>query len=262
MTAATLPEVIDEIRYEWAIAPNTSARQIARKFQDKYGTSLVRNRRIIKIVAEVKGEAPTEAFPCTLWKPWADPEKNSGDNLYLIQLHQLRRREGSKGLGCHEAAWARRLRQNLEGLEPLHRQLELVHAYTEREKVAYFLGESIQSEDLDGFVTFQMWRSTEHKQRYEEAVADGSVPVPFLGRSEAFIKELVTLGPEGIGEEVWNRLNRDPLFRYVFQLQTNPSDPLPAGWSDILLEILDEPPHYDSVLGPVPTNNGAKVAVG
>jgi hypothetical protein len=250
MTTATKPEIIEQVRFEWAAEPDISARQLAMRFQQKYGSSLVRARRITAAVAEAKAQAPSAPFPCTPWKPWADAEKAPEETLFLIQLHHQKRREGSDGLLCHEAAWARRLRQPLEGLEPIYRVLELVQAYTERERIAYFLNAAPYTADLDGFITFQMWRSEECQQQYEKAITAGVVPVPFLNASEDFLRELLAQGPAKIGEEVWDRLSHHPMFFHAFRQLSDPSDPLPEGWSKILLKFLDDPTGFDALLSP------------
>jgi hypothetical protein len=267
MTAATRPEVIEAVKYEWAFSPWVNTRQIGKRFQDKYGRNLVRDRRIADIIAEAREAAPDTPFPCTLWHPWDELEANPAATLFVVRLHQQAHREGGEGLRCHEAAWAKRLRLALEGLERAHpdvepeqedreqkdvekmwRVLEVVTSYAQRERTAYYLNAPIRSEDLDGFVTFGMWRSPEHQQHYEEAITEKLIPIPFLGASEAFMKELVARGPRGLGEEVWDNLLHHPIFAHTFKFLADPSESLPAGWSSIILRFLDDPTGYSAIL--------------
>jgi hypothetical protein len=247
MTTATKPEILDQVRFEWAVDPNISARQLAQRFQRKYG-SIVRERRITAAIAEAKADAPATPFWCSLWTPWTNAEETTEETLFLIQLQHQSRREGGEGLWCHQAAWAKRLRQSLDGLEPVHRVLELMQMYAERERAAYYLNVPIRTADLDGFVLSGMWRSPEHQQQYEAELAKGIVPVPFLGVTEAFLKELLSEGPAEIGEAAWDRLSYHPIFHHAFKILADPSDPLPAEWSDILLEFLDDPVDFNALL--------------
>jgi hypothetical protein len=258
MPAAISEAVIDKVKEEWAIDPEASAREVARRFQSKYGPGLVGDRTIQTAVAQAKAQAPQKTFPCTPWRPRGDPEENPEEALFLLEIHQQKRREGGKGLLCHEAAWARRLRHTLDGLGPPWRVLELIKAYAERERAAYYLNTTPYTEDLDGFVTFRMWLSPAHQQRYEEAIAVGAVPVPFLGTTEPFLKELLARGPAEIGEEVWDRLSYNAIF-WVFKQLSTPSDHLPAGWSNILLKYLDDPQSYEALISPTTaaTKDGA-----
>jgi hypothetical protein len=249
MTTAIKPEILDQVRFEWAVDPGISARQVAYRFQRKYG-SIVSERRITAAVAEAKTDAPREPFPCSLWTPWTNAEETTEETLFLIALHHQSRREGGEGLRCHQAAWARRLRQSLEGLEPVHRVLELVRMYASRERAAYYLNVPIRTADLDGFVLSGMWRSAEHQKEYEAELAKGVVPVPFLGVTEAFLKELLSEGAAEIGEEAWDRLSYHPIFHHAFKILTDPSDPLPAEWSDLLLEFLDDPVEFNALIDP------------
>jgi hypothetical protein len=247
MPAATSEVVIDRVKGAWAVDPGVSARELARNFQQVFGIKLVGDRRIQTAVAEAKAQAPKEPFPCPPWRSWEDPDKNLDDTFFLLQLHQLSRRKEGVGLTVPEATWGTRLRPALGGLKT-HQVLELVRAYVSRERVAYYLNEPIYTEDLDGFVMSQMWLDNEHAQRYEEALSAGAVPVPFLNASEAFLRELVAQGPKGLGEDTWDRLNRHPIFHHVFKKLMDPEEPLPEGWSEILLKFLDDPTGFDAIL--------------
>jgi hypothetical protein len=267
MPAAINDVVINQIQAEWAKAPGTSGRQMGQRFCGIYGTNLVGERTVQAAVAEAKKAAPAQPFRCTPWHPWSDLEADPSATLFVVRLHQQAHREGGGGLRCHEAAWAKRLRLALAGLEKAHpnvepepedaeyrnvekmwRPLEVVQAYAARERTAYYLNAPIYSADLDGFVTFGMWRSPEHQRHYEEAITEKLIPVPFLGASEAFLKELVARGPAGVGEEVWDSLLHHPIFAHTFKFLADPSKPLPAGWSSIILRFLDDSTNLGTVL--------------
>jgi hypothetical protein len=249
MVAATGERVKNQILEEWASTPDASAREVSRRFLHIYGKALVGDRTIQTIVGEAKRAAPAQPFPCTLWRPWSDPAINLDDTFFLLKLHQHKRKGEGVGLTCPEAKWATLLRSALEGLKTWQ-VLELVRAYVARERTAYYLNAPIYTEDLDSFVASQMWLDDEHQRQYEELIAAGAAPVPFLNASEEFLKELVAQGPAGLGEETWDRLSHHLIFAHTFKLLANPSEPLPAGWSDILLDFLDDPTSFDALLSP------------
>jgi hypothetical protein len=248
MVAAISEPVIEQVREEWSVDPNISAREVARRFTRKYGRDLVRERKIIEIVGEAKENSPKEPFPLAPWHPWANREENPEDTFFALKMHHLKKLEEKEGLLAHEAAWARRLRRALEGLGPPHRQLEVVRTYAERERSAYYLCTTPYTEDLDAFITHQMWLSPAHQQRYEEAIAAGAAPVPFLGTTEPFLKELLAQGPGKVGEDVWDRLSYNPIFRVFQQLSSPPEDTMDPGWSEILLKYLDDPQTQEALL--------------
>jgi hypothetical protein len=256
MVAATDEKVKNKVLEEWVSTPDVSARAVSRRFLRKHGKDLVGDRTIQTIVGEAKRAAPSEPFPCTLWRPWSD-SKDPDETFYLLQLHQIARQGG--GLRCHEAAWAKRLRPLLAGLET-HQVLELTRAYAKRERASYFLNTAPYTEDLDSFVMSQMWLDEEHLQRYAEALAAGAVPVPFLNASEAFLKEIAAQGHEGLGEDTWKLLDEHPIYHHVFKDLADPSDPLPDDWPNIVLAYLDDPGVFDAVLSPINTASGGKAA--
>jgi hypothetical protein len=283
MTVATRPEVIEQVKYEWAYSPDISARQLAKIFQDKYGNSLVRDRRITEIVAEAKAQAPEKPFPLTPWEPWVH-EDSPDQTLFILKLDHFDRQEGGAGLLAHEAAWARRLWKPLQGLDQVlenlgldgeeldiaeggapQLQLELVRTYGKREQAAYYLQAPPYTRDLDGFVAFQMWMSPEHQRKYEAAIAAGVVPIPFIGVTEPFLRELLAQGSDTVGddawvhlrkgllaqgpgmvsEKVWDRLSWHPIFRRLKQLSEGAP---PDGWSNVFLQWLNDPQDYQQVM--------------
>jgi hypothetical protein len=239
--------VIDRVKEAWAEDPEVSARELARNFQQVFGVKLVGDRRIQTAVAEAKAQAPKEPFPSELWRPWTDPDKNLDDNFFLLKIHQLKRSEDGVGLTVPEATWAARLRPALGGLETCQ-VLELVRAYVARERVAYYLNTAPYTEDLDSFTISQMWLDDEHRQQYERAITLGAAPIPFLNASEKFLRELVARGPEGLGKDTWERLLNHPIFAHTFARLSDPSKPLKAGWSKVLLKYLKDPTTFDVIL--------------
>jgi hypothetical protein len=235
------------VKEAWAVDPAVSARELARNFQQVFGDKLVGDRRIQTAVAQAKAQAPKKSFPSEWWRPWEDPDKNLDDNFFLLRIHQLKRSEDGVGLTIPEATWAARLRPALEGLEACQ-ILELVRAYVARERIAHYLQKPAYTEDLDGFVVSQMWTSPEHQQQYEKAITVGAVPIPFLNASEKFLRELLARGPEGLGTDTWERLLKHPIFAHTFARLSDPSKPLKAGWSKVLLKYLKDPTTFDAIL--------------
>jgi hypothetical protein len=247
MPAAIVEPVLDQVRCEWASAPGTSANEVARQFQRKYGRALIRDRKIIQVVIDAKAQAPEDPFPCELWRPWTDSAKNVDDNFYLVELSQQKRSRYGVGLTCLEAEWAARLRTALRGLETCQAQ-ELVRAYVAKERIAHYLQEPTYTEALDGLVVGQMWVNNENLQRYEAALIAGAAPIPFLPVSEAFLKELAAQGPEGLGADTWDRLNQHPVFERAFLILAGVR--LNPGWSKIFLKYLRNPASFDALLDP------------
>jgi hypothetical protein len=256
--AAINEVVIDEVRREWALDPETSGWGMVRKFHRKYGPNLVGSRTIRATTADAKKSSPVEPFPSELWQPWTDSAKNLDDNIFASKVHQYKRSAQGVGLTRPEAEWATRLRVALKGLE-IVQVLELVRAFVARERVAHYLQKPASTEDLTGFVVSQMWVDKEHQLQYEDAIASKAVPLPFLNASEEFLKELFAQGPSGLGADTWDHLNRHPLFECAFLILANV--PLNPGWSRIFLEYLRDPARSDALPDPAIADTAEGVLV-
>lgn len=219
----------DQVRYEWAVAPEASAIGIARKFSYKYGDDLASSRTIEGVVAEAKAYSPATPFELKPWTPWLNEGGSPEATLFLLSLHREKLIDQKKGLYQHEARWALRFQKALEGLVAW-RQLRIVQEYAEREMAAYHLNRIPDTGDLDAFLAFGMWRSKELQLEYEKALQVGDVPIPFLGASDAFLREVLKA-----------RGATPPVNNPIVRLLLDQADDLQPEWSDILLDFLDDP---------------------
>jgi hypothetical protein len=191
MSAAITEPVKDLVKDEWAIEPDVSAREVARRFQRKYGRKLIRDRKIIQLVTEAKKEAPSEPFPLVPWKPWANEEETPEHTLFLLRINAIKLAEQAEGLYVHEAQWGRRIRPAIEELQPPYRQYRLVMMYARREVVAYYRRKTANTEALDAFIAYQPWLP-ENQRRYELAILARVAPLPFVPSREDW-----AFGPSG-----------------------------------------------------------------
>jgi hypothetical protein len=249
MAFATRPEVIELVRREWAIAPGTSARQVAERFQAKYGRELVRDRRISEIVTEAKAAAPTEPFLLADWQPWADDAETDEDILFLLRIHTIKKAECGQDLYEHEARWGRQIRMKLEGLEPVYRQYRLVILYGQAEVASYYLNQPVNTEALDDFIAHQPWLK-ENQRGYEQALAKGAAQLPFnlpvpVTRGNALVDFIQSPFGQFLDQRdpeiLLNLLldPPDPPDRWVKIVIENPEQF--SGWSAFLLPSLDPP---------------------
>jgi hypothetical protein len=242
MTAAIRERVVEQVKQEWASDPNVSAREIARRFLRKHGADFVKERTIVSIVSRAKEEAPDEPFPIAPWKPWVSTEESPEQTFYLLRLHHLKWAKQGKELYAHEAKWALRLQRALLGLE-LHQQYEIIMRYAGQEEISYYLNAPPTVDDLDAFVSYAMWLSPQHQQRYEDAIAAGVAPVPFLGSVESLLPALNDAYPSNTPaaqlanrDPAWALLMENPIFKLILAGGTRT-----PGWSSILLEYLGDP---------------------
>ena len=210
MAPARISEgVVTEIEALWVEGRGIqSGLAVWREYHKRNGhRTEISKRKVQQIIANAKNQMPdSEAFPLVEWRPWTDEGVSAHDNDQLLQLDAACSLAYQRHLYQHEAAWGRRLRVALTGLN-IRGQLAIINEYGLRERLAsHFDRPEGYTADLDGLVTYKPWLS-DNRASYYYALTIGA------------IKPLVGSITQELYEEFESGLETNSSIRWMFTLQ-------------------------------------------
>lgn len=155
-----------------------SATAIYRQYRQKAGRGLISERKVQQIIAEAKRKRrESDSFPTIEWIPWQDLLESSESSDYLLRLDATSVATYKRHLYKHEAEWAIRLRAAMYGLS-IRAQLSVIQEYGRRATLAWFLGGSPETADLDGLIAYKPWIPSNYEVYHWAVLTEAIPPLP------------------------------------------------------------------------------------